>query len=489
MKFKNLLFFVFVGLLWACEKDNASPIEDERIIIDGEVFTPTESSIKVLGKQLLITFTDGLKEVKIVTNDTLKGAYNILDEPLKPSTLLKATVEYTNGVDTYKGLSGTIILQKDGAVYSGEYDVELKSETDNLEIKINGGTFSNLESTVVDPLIANEAAINDSLDACYPKFDKFIQFEFLFDAVYSNQIALPDSSWSSIYEHTQNPSDEKIIKLWDDAWEIIYKMNLIILSADKNVSNELSKNELIAQAKTIRAYTAFKILEWFNSIPIVEELEGNLFSARNTNEEVVQWIINDVNAAMPNLPETWPSLEDKVTKTFAQGILSRINLYSENYLEAHTVNQEIINGGAYALSTATNFQKDNTEIFWGFAKGDYTEFNTFFTKGDFVPVIRYTETILSSAETAYYTTGQGAALNYINMLKQRSGETELVNVDLDIIYEQYKTELSLEGDIFLIMKRFSKAEDELQIQNYQFVLPIPLTVLDNNPDISQNPGY
>ncbi|NJO89214.1 MAG: hypothetical protein HC831_09855, partial [Chloroflexia bacterium] len=204
MKLRILLFLMMAGLLWACEKNEDSPNEESKITIDGKEFTPTESTIIVSGKQLSIVFSDGTNEVKIVTNDTIEGTYNIVTEQLKASTL-KANIEYTDGTNTYKGTSGTVVLQKSDQVFSGSYNATLESVSDNSEIEISGGSFSDIESTV-EVLIANEASINDSLLLYYDKFNEFIQFEFIFDAVYSNQVNAPNSTWTDIYGHTQDAS-------------------------------------------------------------------------------------------------------------------------------------------------------------------------------------------------------------------------------------------------------------------------------------------
>ncbi len=491
MKSRFLLFFVVAGLMCSCDRDNSIPIEEEKAAIDGVEFIPDESSVEISGEQLIITFKSGAKEVKIITNNIVEGEYSMVSQPVKPPTTFEANIEYTNGTDIYKGLSGTLTLTRDDTSYSGGYKAVLKSETDGTEIEISGGSFEAIESTIEGGLITDETAIKEALLSYYPAFNKFIQFEFLFDAVYSNQSSIPNDSWSAIYNHTHKASNPKVQRLWNEGWDVIYKMNVIILSATEYVSNEASKKEIIAEAKVVRAYTSFKLLEWFNDLPIVEGLEDDLLPARSASEEVLQWIIDDIKNAQPDIPEAWPdSAVSRITKIFTQAALSRIYLYGGDYIDTQVVNQEIVNSGAYSLSpSTTDFTKDNVEIFWGFVKENDEEFDAFFTKGDYVPVMRYTETVLSVAEVAYATGTTAQALDYMNMLKQRRGEADLSSVDVYIIREQYEIELELEGDSFLLMKRHDIAQDVLQIPNFMDYLPIPENVIDNNPDVSQNPGY
>jgi len=479
---------VFAGFLFACETDEETIKMETKAIIDGKEFTPTDNSIKISGKNLIILFKEGSKTLEIVTNDTIPETYNIVTEQLKSSSF-KANIEYNDGTEMYYGISGTVTLEKSGNMFSGSYMATVKSENNNTEIEISSGSFSDIESSV-ELLITTETAINDTLVSCYSLLTEYIQFEFLFDAIYSNQTIAPSDNWSDIYAHSQDPSNVKIAKLWSDAWDIMFQTNLIILSATEFVSDELTRNQILGQAKSIQAYTSLKLLKWFGEIPIITE-QVNSFPPRNTVEEVTQWIIDNTQEAELYLPEIWPSSdENRITKIFAKSILHRIYLFNKNYNEAYNTTQQIINSDTYSLSITTeNFQENNVEFYWGFAKGNNQEFNDFFDKGLFVPVLRYTETILSNAEAAFMLGNNTEAFNSINMLRARRGQPDIANIGMDIILDQYKIELLSEGDMFLFLKRFDKANEELQLFDIRILLPIPQSVIENNPNLYQNPGY
>jgi uncharacterized protein (TIGR02145 family) len=343
-----------------------------------------------------------------------------------------------------------------------------------------------------DILIETEAAIKDSLTLCYTKLYDYMELAYLFDAVYSNYITAPNSSWTEIYQHTQTFASDnaKIRMLWSKAYEIIYKINFIIKSSEIVISDPFTRIEIIAQAKAIRSYLYYNLMTWFGEIPIETGISLSLIP-RNSIEQVLQKIKLDASEASQYLPTSWPiSDRFRITQSFAKGLLSRASLYSKNYTEAITPTQQIINSGMFALSADTNnFTTSNTEIIWGFAKRTNTEFNTFFDKGSYVPVIRYTESYLISAEALFNTGNTASALSYINALNARRGKPNLTSLTSDNIFQHWNTQLVKEGSMFITLKRFDRALSVVQNFPHKLLLPVPLYYLNINPYTTQNIGY
>lgn len=350
-----------------------------------------------------------------------------------------------------------------------------------------GGTIYGTDQTFS---FLNETGINDTLLLCYSRLSAYIEFIYLFDAIYSNNITPPSSSWNDIYNHTQTCYDQKVLQLWSMAYDIIYKTNLVINSAELVITDQTLRHTIIAQAKAIRAYLYYNLLIWFGGVPIEMGVSDNL-NPRAFDSEVLELIRQDAAEAAQYLPLSWLVSENfRVTQSFARGIQVRASMYNNNSSSALTYDLQIINSGSYTLSTEIdNFSSTNSEIFWGFPKCQIAEFCTFFTKGTFVPVIRLTESYLVAAE-AYYTLGNMTdALNYINALMVRRGSAPLATLTSNDIFHQLNTELEKEGNMFITLKRFNKATSVLLIESYKLLLPIPMTILDKNPNIMQNVGY
>lgn len=342
------------------------------------------------------------------------------------------------------------------------------------------------------PLLETEAAINDTLLYCYSKLKDYNELLYLFDAVYSNDVPAPDASWTEIFDHsqTQSSDNDKIYMLWANAFDLIYNTNLVIQSSEIVITDQQTKDQIIAQAKTIRAYLYYNLVNWFGEVPIEPGTAVSIIP-RNTITEVLAQIIQDATQASQLLPMSWSVPDNfRIPKSFAKALLSRAYLYSANYNESLSPTLDIINSGMYALSAdPANFTSASTEIFWGFEKGNNTEFNTFFDKGSFVPVIRYTESFLIAAEASMNTGNAASAINYINFINNRRGLPAATSLTSDEIFQHWNTELTKEGSMFLTLKRFNKALPIVQGFPHKLLLPVPLDFIISNVNLTQNPGY
>jgi len=339
------------------------------------------------------------------------------------------------------------------------------------------------------PLLGTEAAIQDTLLYCYSKLYDYNELLYLFDAVYSNNVPAPDASWADIYNHSQTPDNEKVLMLWANAFDIIYNTNLVIQSSEIVITDQQTHDHIIAQAKAIKAYLYYNLVNWFGEVPI-EPGTAESVIPRNTIIDVLAQINQDATDASQLLPMSWTVPDNfRTTKSFAKALLSRTNLYSNNYLEALNPTLDIINSGMYALSVdPSNFITSSPEIICGFEKRNNTEFNTFFDKGSFVPIIRLTESYLISAESLLNTGNQASALNYINMLISRRGLPMVISLTSDELFQQWNIELAKEGNMFITLKRFGKALSLVQ-SPHKLVLPVPMSFIISNVNLTQNPGY
>jgi hypothetical protein len=278
--------------------------------------------------------------------------------------------------------------------------------------------------------------------------------------------------------------------LWAHAYDIIYKTNLVSQSADIVVTDQQAHDQIVVQAKAIKAYLYYNLVNWFGEVP-VEPGTAESIIPRNTVFEVLDSVKQYATDASQLLPATW-SVNDnfRIPRSFATALLSRAFLYTNQYSEALNATQQIINSGMYALSADTNhFTSAGSEIFWGFAKRNNTVFNDFFTKGSYVPVIRYTESYLISAEANYNLGNTTSALTYVNTLNARRGNAQVVFLTSDEIFHQWNTELMNEGNMFTTLKRFGKALSVVQNFPHKLILPVPMSFIISNVFLTQNASY
>ena len=115
------------------------------------------------------------------------------------------------------------------------------------------------------------------------------------------------------------------------AYEHIRRTNLLLQNAETYTGAE-SISRYVAEAKFFRAYCYFELLQLYGDAIITKkplDIDSPEMNAkRNDRSEVADFIIQDLQEAAPDLPETVSTEEDgKLTKYAAYAFLSRVALY------------------------------------------------------------------------------------------------------------------------------------------------------------------
>jgi len=118
-----------------------------------------------------------------------------------------------------------------------------------------------------------------------------------------------------------------------------------------------------------------------------------------------------------------------------------------------------------------------------------------------MPVIRYAEVLLIYAEALNETGQTAAAEPYINLVRARAGLPPVSGLSkdafLDAILQERRIEFFGEGQRFFDLRRTGKADHYIRVlrgktnfdakKNLYF--PIPLSEIELNPNLVQNPNY
>ena len=115
------------------------------------------------------------------------------------------------------------------------------------------------------------------------------------------------------------------------AYEHIRRTNLLLQNAETYTGVE-SISRYVAEAKFFRAYCYFELLQLYGDAIITKKPldidSPEMKAKRNDRSEVADFIIQDLQEAAPDLPETVSTDEDgKLTKYAAYAFLSRVALY------------------------------------------------------------------------------------------------------------------------------------------------------------------
>ncbi|WP_020530373.1 RagB/SusD family nutrient uptake outer membrane protein [Flexithrix dorotheae] len=230
-------------------------------------------------------------------------------------------------------------------IYSGCGDNFLNKVN---ETAVNSGTFYQTEGDAISSVNAAYAPLqNLSLWA------RRIHFMLDFS---SDEIGPTPNTQGAPFEliqHTFGPTgNEHIDNPWNMFYRAIAKTNITIENVSKmeNIDGTV-KNQVIAQAKFIRALSYFYINALWNGGPLkTDENTNELNTGRATPSEIWVQIENDLSEAANNLPTSWDDTNlGRVTKGAALALHGKALLYQEKWAEADAKFTEVMGLGYYLI--------------------------------------------------------------------------------------------------------------------------------------------
>ncbi|HEY5368068.1 MAG TPA: RagB/SusD family nutrient uptake outer membrane protein [Hanamia sp.] len=128
---------------------------------------------------------------------------------------------------------------------------------------------------------------------------------------------------------------------WNQGYTYVRKVDVFLEKmAAPDALNFTAKPQLVAEAKFIRAFIYFNLIERFGGVPIVKqsyELSdvGKVMFQSSTFDSCVAFIQQDINDAMPNLPVSYASTDanfGRATQDACYALMSRVDLYAASPL-------------------------------------------------------------------------------------------------------------------------------------------------------------
>ncbi len=160
--------------------------------------------------------------------------------------------------------------------------------------------------------------------------------------------------FQEIDDMIHTPNNANLRDIWNWMYGAVNRANFILEFQD-NIDFP-NKNNVIGQARFLRAYYNFELVKWFGDIPFLVdkriEFGDQFVIERSPKSEVYALIEQDLMFAAANLPYT-QSQVGRVTKGAAQALLGKAYLYQDKFTEAATVLEDLINNGPYDLVTET----------------------------------------------------------------------------------------------------------------------------------------
>lgn len=163
---------------------------------------------------------------------------------------------------------------------------------------------------------------------------------------------------------------------WMGHYRAIYRSNIILDRAPAISMNENTKNQIIGQAKFIRALSYFNLTRIWGDVPLVlkvQKTEEARQNSRATSAQIYQQVIDDLTDAASKLPLSWADAQrGRATSYAATGLLGKVYLYQKKFSLAASTLQPLVsaiyNGTVLAtvpqnLTFPTNLKTSKDVIF------------------------------------------------------------------------------------------------------------------------------
>ncbi len=239
-------------------------------------------------------------------------------------------------------------------------------------------------SLVTTSIFNNKATAIAAQIAIYAQMQNYPIFFDYCTALTADELtsSLTSQSIHNLYTNSLSATSDEVIggvvNFWMQGYNYVYQENAIIenVSQSSNIETKY-KNFIIGEAKFIRAYWYFNLVNMYGDVPLVltTDYKINSVAKRNPQSEVYEQIVSDLLSAKNLLGSNFLDATDdavtvdrvRPTTWAASALLARVYLYMDKYdlaeKEADTV---INNSGMFSLEMDLNavFKKNSNEAIW-----------------------------------------------------------------------------------------------------------------------------
>ena len=379
---------------------------------------------------------------------------------------------------------------------------------------------------------------------------------------YSTNIAI-----SEFYGNGLQSGNGSVNSAWAQSYRYIYLANAVLegLQNSSGVTNAM-KTELTGEAKFVRAFWHFYLVNLFGDVPLITSTDYriNSVASRIPKAQVYQQIVVDLNDAQNLLPNNYSYSSGERTrpnKWAAMALLARAYLFLGDWLNAESVSTQIINnsstfslvpnvnnvflansretiwqlrpvnpnqntveGSTFILTTTPSSVSLNARLVNAFEIGDSRRLrwidsiivggNTYYypkkykvksgtTITEYSMVLRLAEQYLIRAEARVQQNKIPEAQSDLNSIRNRAGLSNTAantqGMLLSAILNERQVELFTEwGHRWLDLKRTNTIDAVMNVvaplkggiwNTYKQHYPIPQIEIQNDGNLTQNPGY
>ncbi|UPK69736.1 RagB/SusD family nutrient uptake outer membrane protein [Chitinophaga filiformis] len=198
----------------------------------------------------------------------------------------------------------------------------------------------------------------------------------VFCGLYCDELGLMDGNRDFLrcYENTLTADDSPF---WAPLYNCIQHCNMLLAGVEgANVLTPAVKQQLMGEAKFIRAFCYFYLVNLFGDVPLLltTDLKHNTTAARSPAEKVYAQMEDDLKSAVSVLREEYLGGDAqsivrerlRPNKWAAVALLARVHLYRKNWTAAEQEATDVITrNGLYTIPALTEaFGQYSPELIW-----------------------------------------------------------------------------------------------------------------------------
>jgi len=244
--------------------------------------------------------------------------------------------------------------------------------------------------------------------------------------------------YTYMFKNNLDPADAMTNSFWTESYNLIFIANAIIegVAASPGIS-DAGKLKCTAEARFIRAFAYFYLVNLFGDVPLVTntDYKKSALFPRQSSTLVYQQILEDLLMAEASLTDNYPT-EGRVraNKWTAKAMLARVYLYLKDWEKAELRSSEVIaNAQKYRLGemTGTNAADAVMNIFYANSEEAIFQFwNNTGTSLGYSALTEYYNNYAVNDDPEYgllaaFEPGDKRAFNYVMPATAAGGESRI----------------------------------------------------------------
>ncbi|WP_420320131.1 RagB/SusD family nutrient uptake outer membrane protein [Flagellimonas sp.] len=214
----------------------------------------------------------------------------------------------------------------------------------NKEV-LTESSFWQTEAHALQALTSAYAALHSSSGSKWAFFEEmYTAMAYKGDDMINNTAEIYGRS---IANFTNTTDESGPFNIWSAAYAGIGRANQILQQVpEMEAISQSAKDEIIAEAKFLRAYFYFWLVTGFENVPLVTTFEvdpANLFPSQATAAEIWAQIEKDLTEAEPNMAlEHSGEWRGRATQGSAKALLGKAYLFQEKWAQAEAKLAEVV---------------------------------------------------------------------------------------------------------------------------------------------------